>query len=129
MNEVDAKIICKNNGSSLLSYELGKAAYIVLPSSEPIVISIGTLTVKILTKRAIFGWLFPKVIVSQSISTWEQGFNKLDRLRQFGCGAIVLDGLLSLVSRCRSLDELRLAWPVLRNPLDAWAAEKLDMGI
>jgi hypothetical protein len=109
MNEVDAKTICENHGPSLLSYELGKAAYIVLPSSEPIVISIGTSTVKVFTKRAIFGWRFPKVIVSQSIATWEPRFDKLDRLRRFGCGAMVLDGLLSLVSRCRSLDELRLA--------------------
>ena len=129
MKEADAKILCEKNGSSLLSYELGKAAYIVLPSSEHIIISIGTLTAKILTKHATSDWRFPEVVVSQDISTWEPSLKKHDRLRQFGIGAMALDGLVSLVSRCRSLHELRLAWPVLRNPLEAWAEEKLNMGI
>jgi hypothetical protein len=129
MNERDAKAICENHGSSFLSYELGRAAYIVLPSNEHVIISIGTSTAKLVTKRTIFGWMFPRVIASRSIATWEPTFDKLDRLRRFGCGAMVLDGLLSLVSRCGSLDELRLAWPAIRNPLEVWAADKLERGL
>lgn len=125
MKEGDARVTCESRGSSMLSYQLGKAAYIVLPSNERIIISIGTLTVKVLTKRSIIGWKFPKVIVSQSIASWEERFDKFDRLRRFGCGAMILDGLLCLVSSFKSIEELRLAWPVLRNHLEVWASEKL----
>jgi hypothetical protein len=41
---------------------------------------------------------------------------------------MVLDGLLSLVSKCKSLDELRLVWPVIRNPLDVSAADMFERG-
>jgi hypothetical protein len=126
MNEQDAKAICEKHGSSFLSYTLGRAAYIVLPSNEHVIISIGTLTAKVLTKRRILGWWFPKVITSQSIAIWQPTFDKLDRLRRFACGAMVLDGLLSLVSKCKSLDELRLVWPVIRNPLDVSAADMIE---
>jgi hypothetical protein len=126
MNEQDAKAICEKHGSSFLSYELGRAAYIVLPSNEHVIISIGTSTAKVFTKRRILGWWFPKVITSQSIAIWEPTFDKLDRLPRFLCCAMVLDGLLSLVSKCKSLDELRLVWPVIRNPLDVSAADMFD---
>jgi hypothetical protein len=86
MTEADARIICENYGSSLLSYELGRAAYVVLPSKEHIVISIGTSSAKVCTKRAIFGWRLPKVVASQSLSAWEPRSALLDRLRRFGCG-------------------------------------------
>jgi hypothetical protein len=125
MTETDARTICQNHGSTLLSYESGRTAYIRLPSDESIVISIGTTAVKVFTKRLIVGWKFPKVTASQSMAIWQQGFDKLDRIRRFGCGSMILDGLISLVSRCGSIEELRLAWPDLKNPLEAWAAEEV----
>jgi len=125
MKEGDARVTCERHGSSMLSYQLGKAAYIVLPSNEDVIISIGTLSVKVLTRRSIMGWKFPKVIVSSSIAAWEERFDKFDHLRRFGCGAMILDGLLCLVSSFKSIEELRLAWPDLGNPLEVWASEKL----
>jgi len=126
MNEQDARAICEKHGSAFLSYEVGRAAYIVLPSNEHIIISIGTSTAKVLIKRRIFGWRFPRVIASQSIATWEPTFRKLDRLRRFACGVMALDGLLSLVSKCKSVDELRLVWPVMRNPMEVMASSMID---
>lgn len=116
MDEVKAKAICEKNGSTLRSYERGRAAFLVLPSGEPIVISVGTASAKVFTSSTE-DWHLPKVIVSQPIEVWEPSFRRLDRLHRYACGYMVLDGLLSLLSRCRSIDELRLSWPGLENPI------------
>jgi hypothetical protein len=126
MNELKAKAMCEKNGSTLRSYKLGSAAFLVLPSGEPIVISVGTTTVKVLTRRQIVGWRLPKVIESQPIESWEPSFPTLDRLHRYACGSMVLDGLLSLLSRCQSIADLRLTWPALRNPVAVAAIESLD---
>ena len=67
MTEEEAKAMCKSNGSTLLSYTLGRAAYLVLPSGEHVLISIGFVNVKLFTKRYFFGWKWPKVVVSHPI--------------------------------------------------------------
>jgi hypothetical protein len=131
MNEDKAKIICEKNGSTLSSYKLGSGAFLILPSGEPIMISVGTATAKVFTKRPIFGWHFPKVIVSQPIKDWEPTFPTLDRLHRYACVAMVLDGLLSLLAPCKSIAELRLEWPVLlrdprRHPIAVAAMGSFD---
>lgn len=120
-----ARSISQANGSTLLGYEHGKTAFLVLPSKEQVVISIGTGTVKVFTRRLVLGWVFPRTIALQHIAYWEPSFAGLDRLRRFACGCMVLDGLIDLVSRCRSISELRLAWTVLRNPLEVAVSQTL----
>lgn len=125
MDEANARDMCEKNGSTLRSYEGGRAASLILRSGQPILISVGASTAKVLTSRPIFGWRLPKVIVSQHIEGWEPTFNTLDSLRRDACGSLVLDGLLSLLSRCQSIDELRLAWPALKNPIAVAALESV----
>ena len=117
MIEQQARAICQANGSILLSYEQGRAAFLVLPSREQVVISVGTDTAKIIVRRPIIGWLFPKTIASQQITVWAPEFPELDQLRRFACGSMVLDGLIELVSECRSLSEIKSIWHSLRNPI------------
>jgi hypothetical protein len=55
MNEQMARSIVEANGSKLLSHKLGRAAFLVLPSNEEVVISIGTSTAKVFARRPIIG--------------------------------------------------------------------------
>jgi len=55
MTEEEAKALCENNGSDLLTYKPGCSAYLVLPSGEHLRISIGVASVRIFTKRIRFG--------------------------------------------------------------------------
>lgn len=125
MIESVAKAMCENNGSALLGYTLGRSAYLVLPSGEHVIISIGTRNVKLLTKRFLFGWSWPKVVVSQQIADWEPNYLKLDKLRRLACGAMILDGLVSLISRFRGFGELLIAWPDLKNPIGIAGIENI----
>jgi hypothetical protein len=125
MDEQKASAISARNGSLLLNYELGRSAFLLLASGEQVVISIGTVTTKVFVRRAIVGWRFPKTIASQPINAWQPTFLSLDKLRRFACGCMVLDGLVDLVSRCRSLSELRMAWPALRNPIEVAAGHMI----
>jgi len=117
MVEQQVQAIVQANGSQLLGYEEGRSAFLILPSGEHVLISIGILTAKVFVRRPIFGWFFPKTIASQRIAAWQPSYPRLDRLR-FICGDRVLNGLIELVSRCPSLSVLQSAWRVLSNPFD-----------
>jgi len=56
--------------------------------------------------------------VSQQLSHWESKYRILGKLKHFGIASMVLDGLVSLISRIRDFRELVLAWPVMKNPID-----------
>ena len=124
MEEQKARAITEANGSTLLKYESGKFAYLLLPSNEKIIISIGTETVKILTRRPIIGLIFPKTVAFQKIEYWANDslrpyitYANLNRMQRYASGCTALDGLVDLMSRCKSISEIQLAWPDLYNPL------------
>ena len=54
MDEAVARSHCLENGSQLLSYKNARAANLVLPSGEQLVIIIGTATAKVSVGRGIF---------------------------------------------------------------------------
>jgi hypothetical protein len=112
MNEANDK-----KASQVLNYRAGRFALVVLPSEEQILISIGTSTVKILAKRAIFGWYLPKVVVSQRLSVWQPDYQQYNAMYRRACCTMILDGLLTLLSHYQSIDKLRQAWPTMQNPL------------
>jgi len=117
VDETQAKLICEKNGAALIDYENGKVAYLILPSKEHVIISVGTQTVQVVTKRFMFGWRLPKVVVSKDITDWEPNYHKLGKLNRMFINYMILDGLLSLISRIRTLQKLSLAWIVLKNPI------------
>jgi hypothetical protein len=120
-----ARSIVEANGSELLSYKLGRAAFLVLLSNEEVVISIGASTAKVFARRPIIGWRFPRTIAMRRIDYGEPIFGSLDRLRRFACGCMVLDGLMGAISRYRSISELQLGWTVIRNPMEVAAGQML----
>ncbi len=130
----EAQAICARYGSVLQQYEMGRVALLVLPSHEPLIISIGstlsamlcwppTITAKVLTSRAFGGWIFPKTVASKELSDWIPDFNRLSGVQRFAGGAMVLDGLLSLTARARNVAEISLAWIALRDPVEVAVAE------
>jgi hypothetical protein len=119
----EAQAVCAKYGSVLQQYEMGRVALLVLPSHEPLIISIGTITAKVLTRRAFGGWIFPKTVASKELSDWIPDFNRLSAAQRFAGGAMVLDGLLSLTARARNVAEISLAWIVLRDPVEVAVAE------
>jgi hypothetical protein len=123
MKQEEAQAVCAKYGSVLQQYEIGRVALLILPSHEPLIISIGTTTAKVLTKRAFGGWKFPKTLGSKELSDWIPDFNRPSAAQRFAGGAMVLDGLLSLTARARNVAEISLAWIVLRDPVEAAVAE------
>jgi hypothetical protein len=114
-----AKAVCAKYGSSLESYSIARFARIRLVSGEVLLVSIAPTSVNILTKRGFFGWFVPRSIGSKNLSVWVPGFDQLARLERAAARAMILDGLVSLVARCRSIQELAMAWISLRNPMEA----------
>ncbi len=123
MKQEEAQAVCAKYGSVLQQYQMGRVALLILPSHEPLIISIGTTTAKVLTKRAFGGWKFPKTLGSKVLSDWIPDFNRLSAAQRFAGGAMVLDGLLSLTARARNVAEISLAWIVLRDPVEVAVAE------
>jgi hypothetical protein len=110
--------LCADHGSLLLQYQSPRVAMLMLPSAEPLLISIGTTSAKIFRRRTLFGWFLPCCVASQSLSAWEPRYKQFNSLHRTICRGMVLDGLVDLVSRAKSIDELRLAWCALKNPLE-----------
>lgn len=123
MDETSAKSHCLKHGSQLLSYTGGRVASIGLQSGEHVVISIGTATAKVFVRRPLFGWWLPRVVASARLSKWDDRYLRYNALYRGVLRAMILDGLLSLVSRCSSVAELQLAWCVIRNPIEVAVME------
>ena len=87
------------------------------PSGEHIVISIGSATAKILAKHSVFGWLLPRVIVSERLSVWQSDYPRYNGFHRRLCRDMVLEGLLSSLSHCRSIEQIRQAWLTMQNPV------------
>jgi len=132
MEEQKAQSITQTNGSTLIKYQSGYFAHLVLPSNEKIIISVGSTTVKVFTRRSVIGWIFPKTVASRKIEYWVslkneviatdhniklRSFSSYNQMERFGCGIWALDGLVVLLSSCKSILEIKLAWPELANPL------------
>ncbi len=123
MDETSAKAHCLKHGSKLLLYTSGHVASIVLRSGEHVVISIGTDTAKIFTRRPLLGWWLPRVVVSEQLSKWDNRYLQFNDLYRGVLRAMILDGLLILVLRCSSVVELRIACRVIRNPIEVAVLE------
>jgi len=111
----------------VLNYKAGRSALVDLPSGEQIVISIGTATAKVIAKRAIVGWYLPKVVASERLDTWQPEFRQFNELHRRINRDMFLDGVLASLSQCRSIDDIRRAWPTMQNPILVVAKEKLDI--
>src|SRR5207249_8007270 len=118
MNVSDASNLCAEHGGVLLNYQHPRMALMALRSGEQILISIGTASAKVFRRSRLFGWTIPKRCVSKPIAVWEKRYTQFNNLHRTICRGMVLDGLLDLVSRAESIDELCLAWSVLKNPLE-----------
>ena len=124
MNDAKDKkqIICQ-----VLNHKAGRFALVGLPSGEQIVISIGSVTAKILAKRAVVGWYLPKVVAFERLSTWQSEYPHQNSFHRGICRGLVLEGLLALLSNCQSVDEIRQAWPRMENPLAVVGRAMVDM--
>jgi hypothetical protein len=123
MNVSDAAILCEQHGSTLVNYQEIRLAVLMLRSGEQVLISIGTTSAKVFRRSSVFGWRFPKCCVSKTLVSWDSRYTQFDNFHRAVCRGMVLDGLLSLISRVESIDELCLAWCAFRNPLEVAASE------
>lgn len=124
MKVSDAFKLCAEHGAVLLNYQQPRLALMALRSGEQVLISIGTTSAKVFRRDRLFGWVIPKRCVSKPLAAWEKRYTQFNNLHRTICRGMVLDGLLDLVSRTESIDELCLAWCVLKNPLEV-ASTKL----
>lgn len=118
MDVDDATKLCADHGALLLQYQSPRVAMLMLPSAEPLLISIGATSAKILRRSRLFGWFMPRCVASKQLSAWEPRYTQFNGLHRTICRGMVLDGLVDLVSRAKSIGELRLAWCALKNPLE-----------
>lgn len=118
MNIPDATKLCADHGALLLQYQFPRVAMLMLPSAEQLLISIGVTSAKIFRRSRLFGWFIPRCIASKQLSAWEPRYAQFNSLHRNICRGMVLDGLIDLVSRVKSIGELRLAWCALKNPLE-----------
>lgn len=101
----------------VLNHKTGRFAKIGLLSGEEIVISIGTANAKIFAKRGVFGWFLPRVIVSEQLSVWQSEYRRYNGFHRRLCRGMALEGLLALLSHCRSIDEIQQVWQTMQNPV------------
>jgi hypothetical protein len=94
-----------------------------LSSGERILISIGSATVKIMDKSPNAGW-FAKAIASERLDAWQPDYWKLNNFHHQINRNMILEGLVISLSRCRSVDDVRRAWPAMQNPILVVAKEK-----
>lgn len=127
MDVEKAKVMCKSNGSSLLIYESGNMASLVLPSGENFTISIGFSSVKVFIKKSRFSLKLPKQIASKPILDWDSDYNTHNNIQRRGMKIYMLDGLISIVSQYKDLQQLVSAWPLIENPIGIGAMK--NMGI
>lgn len=118
MNVSDASNLCAQHGAVLLNYQHPRLALLRLRSGDALLISIGTTSAKVFKRNPLFGWALPKRCVSRPLVEWEERYAQFNNLHRAICRGMLLDGLLDLISRAESIDELCLAWPFIKNPLE-----------
>jgi hypothetical protein len=123
MNVSDASKLCEEHGAILLNYHHPRLATLALRSGELVLISIGTTNAKVFRRNSWFGWFLAKCCVSKPLVTWDARYAQFDNFHRAICRGMVLDGLLSLISRVDSIDELCVAWCVIKNPLEVAAVQ------
>lgn len=126
MNIADASKLCEEHGAVLLNYQHPRLTMLALRSGEQVLISIGTTSAKVSRRNSLFGWFLPKCCVSKPLVAWDARYTQFDTFHRAICRGMVLDGLLSLISRVDSIDELCLAWCVIKNPLQVAAVELFE---
>ena len=104
---LSARTLCEKRGCTLFNYVQGQTAYILLPSSERVIVSFGTITAKVFSKRAIVGWLAPKVLLSVDVHSWDPDWDTLLPSTKWFMGGMIIDSMLTLVTACNSLEEIR----------------------
>jgi hypothetical protein len=109
--------------AQLLSYKPAQFAMLALISGEQVLISIGSLGVKILSQRPIAGWLWPKTIASKQLSAWHPEYLKQNSFDRKISRGMALEGLIALIMNCKSVDEIRHTWPTMQNPITSIARE------
>jgi hypothetical protein len=117
----------KPEGVQVLSYRPGRSAKLALPSGEHLVISIGSATAKVFAKRGVAGWLIPRVIASERLWVWQSDYRSFNSFHRQLSRAMILDGLVDLLSAYRSTDDVRKAWPSLQNPVVVAGREILGL--
>jgi len=115
MNVSDASKLCAEHGATLINYQHPRMALIGLRSGEHVLISIGTTSAKIFRRSRWFGWVIPKCCASKPLTEWEPRYTQCNNLHRTICRGMVLDGLLNLVPRANSIDELCIAWCAIKN--------------
>jgi hypothetical protein len=50
-------------------------------------------------------------------SAWQSHYPQYNKVHRLSCRIIALDGLLELLSRYETMEEIREAWPMIQNPL------------
>jgi hypothetical protein len=118
MEIADASKICESHGAALYKYRPPRMAMVTLRSREKLLISVGISTAKIFRATPLLGWLLPRCCASRAIAEWDSGYAAYDALQRNVCRGMILDGLLNLTSRAESVEQLCLAWCILKNPLD-----------
>src|SRR2546423_1196644 len=103
MDESTARLQCQDNGSQLLSYADARAAFLILPSGEQLVISVGTASARVCVRRLLLAWYLPRTVASEHFSKWDDQFTQRNAVQRDAIRANVLDGLLSLISGFKSI--------------------------
>jgi hypothetical protein len=101
----------------IVNEKSGRFAMIALVSGEQILISVGTATAKVLIKRPLFGWVFPKTIISERLSVWQPEYPRYNGFNRRRCRSMALEGLLLSLSHCKSVIQIQHAWKTMRNPI------------
>jgi len=128
MIEEKLRRVCESNGCSLLGYTQGRSATLILASGEKVILSAGTSTFKVFAKRGAIGWLLPRTLGSKKLSDWlGESYNRRD-FRYLSAVVVAMQGVIILLSRCKSLNEVEIAWPELPNPVGEMALHEILQG-
>jgi hypothetical protein len=107
---INAVAMCENSKCKIITYEEGVSAMLLLPSSESIIVSWGGASIKVLEKRFILGWIFPRIVLSYNVlkngDVWLNSIPLTKRL----IGDLVFDTTLKLVVECNSVSEIKLKY-------------------
>ena len=98
--------LAARRGCTLLRYDAGRVASIRLPSREVLLVSLGTTTMRVLSKRPFFGWVIPMTVLSCKLSTFGCGVRQPNPLARHAAACVLLFVTLGLLIRASSIREV-----------------------
>jgi hypothetical protein len=110
--------ICEEHGATLLQYKPPRLAVLRLDSGEEVLVSVGAATARVYRRNTLFGWFLPKRLLSQKLVSWDKNFATSTGFYREAFRKMFLDGLVNLVSQFKSIADVQVGWPTMKNPME-----------